>query len=71
MKNKWNLFWKDYSDLYCESCRFYKKHWLGTLIYMFVCAMVFIISMTDVVDRIVCWFDSLIQKVKSKFKKTE
>lgn len=71
MKNEWNLFWKDYCDLYGESCRFFRKHWLGTLLYIFVCATAFIISMTDIIDRIVEWFDSLIQKAKSKFKKTE
>lgn len=71
MKNKWNLFWEDYLNLYGDSCRFLRKHWVGTLLYAFVCVTVFIFITADTIDRIVDWFDDLIQKVKSKFKKTE
>lgn len=29
MKNKWNLFWKDYSIQAKSSMRFFRNHWFG------------------------------------------
>jgi len=36
MKEKFRLFWKDYFDLCGQSTAFYKKHWLGMIIYTVV-----------------------------------
>lgn len=71
MKNKWNLFWEDYVDLWHSSCHFCRKHWLGMIIYFAVCVVMFVLSLTDVIDRICDWFDGLIEKAKSKFRKTK
>lgn len=71
MKNKWNLFWEDYVDLWRSSCHFCRKHWLGMIIYFAVCVGMFILSLTDAIGRVCDWFDSMFRKVKAKIKKTK
>ena len=37
-------FWKDYWELYKESLRFFKVHWLGSIIFGLVLALLWMIS---------------------------
>ena len=43
----------------------------GMIIYFAVCVVMFVLSLTDAIDGICDWFGGLIEKAKSKFRKTE
>ena len=73
MKNKWNLFWKDYGAEAKSNIRFIRKHWIGTLMYCAIMALYMIGCCTGVfadfyllvVDKV----SDLKEKVTSVFKK--
>ena len=62
-------FWKDYAELCKAAGRFYKKHWLGCIIFYIVACVVMIAIYCPMV-YVTLW-ESLTDKVKSKFKKEE
>ena len=73
MKNKWNLFWKDYGDLAADSLRFYRKHWFGCLLYLAVMVLYIVGCLNDWFEDLYCWIDDKIaflkNEVKSVFRK--
>lgn len=68
MKNKWNLFWKDYGDLTTDSIRFCRKHWFGCLLYLAILALYVIGSLNDWFEDLYCWIDDKISFLKNKVK---
>ena len=68
MKNKWNLFWKDYGDLATDSIRFYRKHWFGCLLYLAVMVLYIVGCLNDWFDDLYCWIDDKISFLKNKVK---
>lgn len=73
MKNKWDLFWKDWGDVLNIQSRFYRKHWFGTLIYCALWALYYLMAFTNLFDDFYCWIweatSDLKEKVTSVFKK--
>lgn len=73
MKNKWNLFWKDYGAELKSNIRFLRKHWLGTLVYCAIMALYMIGCYTGVFANfyllIVDKVSDLKEKATSVFKK--
>ena len=73
MKNKWNLFWKDYGAEAKSGIRFVRKHWIGTLMYCAIVALYIIGCYTDVFADFYLWAvdkaSVLKEKVTSFFKK--
>lgn len=73
MKNKWNLFWKDYGAEMKSNIRFVRKHWVGTLTYCAIMTLYVIVCCTDVFADFYLWAvdkaSDLKEKVTSVFKK--
>ncbi len=73
MKKKFELFWKDYCDLYTVSLEFLKKHWIGTIIYAVILITVEMIwvcySIYGSLGIIVDWFDEAFEKTEQFFKR--
>lgn len=73
MKKKFEMFWEDYCDLYTISLRFLKKHWIGTIIYVVILFMAYVIwicySVCGSLDVIVDWFKNTFGAIKRFFKR--
>nr|DAG06395.1 MAG TPA: hypothetical protein [Siphoviridae sp. cthu813] len=73
MKKKFEMFWKDYCDLYAISWGFLKKHWIGTIIYVVVLFTAYVIwicySVFGGLDVIVDWFKNTFGAIKRFFKR--
>lgn len=73
MKKKFEMFWKDYCDLYAISLGFLKKHWIGTIIYVVILFTVYMIwvcySVFGSLDVIVDWFKDTFGAIKRFFKR--
>lgn len=73
MKKKFELFWKDYCDLYTVSLGFLKRHWIGTIIYTVILFTVYMIwicySVCGSLDVIVDWFKDTFGAIKRFFKR--
>lgn len=73
MKKKFELFWKDYCDLYTVSLGFLKRHWIGSIIYTVILFTVYMIcicySVCGSLDVIVDWFKDTFGAVKRFFKR--
>lgn len=72
MKKKFELFCKDYCDLYAIGLRFLKKHWIGTIVYTVIlftaCTVWICYSVFGSLDVIVDWFKGTFGTVKQFFK---
>ena len=68
MKNKWNLFWKDYGDLVTDSIRFCRKHWFGCLMCLAISALYIIGCVAGWFEDLYCWIDDKISFLKNKVK---
>jgi len=68
MKNKWNLFWKDYVDLVTDSIRFCRKHWFGCLLCLAISALYIIGCVAGWFEDLYCWIDDKISFLKNKVK---
>lgn len=68
MKNKWNLFWKDYVDLATDSIRFCRKHWFGCLLCLAISALYIIGCAAGWFEDLYCWIDDKISFLKNKVK---
>ena len=68
MKNKCNLFWKDYGDLATDSIRFCRKHWFGCLLYLAVMVLYIAGCLNDWFYDLYCWIDDKISFLKNKVK---
>ena len=73
MKKKFEMFWKDYCDLYAISLGFLRKHWIGAIIYaviLFTAYMIWICySVCGSLDVIVDWFKDTFGAIKRFFKR--
>ena len=73
MKKKFEMFWEDYCDLYAISWGFLKKHWIGTIIYVVILFMAYVIwiycSIFKSLDVIVDWFKNTFGAIKRFFKR--
>ena len=73
MKNKWNLFWSDYTNLIADSVKFTKKHWFGTILYaIFVCVWIscyVTISLDNFYGKLIAVIDRFKEKCSAVFMK--
>lgn len=73
MKKKFEMFWKDYCDLWAISLGFLKKHWIGTIIYVVIFFTGYMIgicySVCGSLDVIVDWFKDTFGAIKRFFKR--
>lgn len=73
MKNKWNLFWKDYGAELKSNIGFVRKHWVGTLTYCAIMTLYAIVCCTGVFADFYLWAvnkaSDLKEKVTSVFRK--
>lgn len=73
MKNKWNLFWKDYGAELKRDFRFCRKHWFATLMYCAFMVLYYLAAFTELFDDFYCWIwdvaSDLKEKATSVFKK--
>lgn len=73
MKKKFKMFCEDYCDLYANSLRFLRKHWIGAIIYTVVLFTVETIwicySVCGDLDIIVDWFKNTFGAIKRFFKR--
>lgn len=59
-------FFKDYGQLCKQTGQFYKKHWLGTIVMnVVVCGVVIAVTWPKELK------ESVVDEIKSKFKKEE
>lgn len=68
MKNRWNLFWKDYANLATDSIRFCRKHWLGTLVYLAIMALYITGCLTGWLENLYYSIAVKILRLKAKVK---